>query len=395
MAMIIDAEGHNRWVGKYRAFVVDAADPDQQFRLKLRIPEVLQDEESAWALPAFPPIGEGLPAVGDMVWAEFESGKPSQPIWGGRIISAKDGDKPATPLARGESDDTVHGPMGRIPMEIDENTTINQPPPAFQGQYGDDGNRVFRTPGGHLIEMDDTPGEERVRIRHSAGGLVEIVKDGSIRIFGMNLDQTIRRAFRQHIEGTETKKVEGPSVQVYADDVNETYQGRHTVDHQSELVETVRGQSTRTVGGKRRENAQGAFEMNAGGSMQIQSAGEFKLGTGGNAAHIIGGNLNILVANSFLDTTAINIQAVLGNARISANAGILDMEGILMRLGGVLGVHPLLLGEVFIALLLPFLSGHTHPVSGVTPGGGAVVSDSPTQAVPNLGAALSFRSFTA
>jgi hypothetical protein len=40
-----------RFYGKYRAFVVDNEDPEQLARLRLRIPSVLGEEISGWALP--------------------------------------------------------------------------------------------------------------------------------------------------------------------------------------------------------------------------------------------------------------------------------------------------------------------------------------------------------
>jgi Type VI secretion system/phage-baseplate injector OB domain len=71
------------YVGRYRGVVIDNADPYEQRRLRVRVPEVYGDE-SAWAVDASTGGGEdALPAVGDEVWVEFESGDPTHPQWVG------------------------------------------------------------------------------------------------------------------------------------------------------------------------------------------------------------------------------------------------------------------------------------------------------------------------
>ena len=74
--------------GKYRGVVTDNADPSDLGRLRARVPEVLGDVESGWALPAAPYAGDGLgsfavPPADAGVWIEFESGDVSRPIWSG------------------------------------------------------------------------------------------------------------------------------------------------------------------------------------------------------------------------------------------------------------------------------------------------------------------------
>jgi uncharacterized protein involved in type VI secretion and phage assembly len=74
--------------GKYRGIVTDNQDPNDLGRLKARVPEVLADVETGWALPAAPYSGDGsglyaVPEPGVGVWIEFEAGDVSRPIWTG------------------------------------------------------------------------------------------------------------------------------------------------------------------------------------------------------------------------------------------------------------------------------------------------------------------------
>ena len=78
----------NRFFGKFRGLVTDNQDPLSLGRIKARVPEVLTDVETGWALPSAPYSGDGVgvytvPAVDAGVWIEFEAGDVSRPIWTG------------------------------------------------------------------------------------------------------------------------------------------------------------------------------------------------------------------------------------------------------------------------------------------------------------------------
>jgi uncharacterized protein involved in type VI secretion and phage assembly len=74
--------------GKYRGIVTDNQDPKSLGRIKARVPEVLLDVETGWALPLAPYAGDSsgqytVPEPGTGVWIEFEAGDVSRPIWTG------------------------------------------------------------------------------------------------------------------------------------------------------------------------------------------------------------------------------------------------------------------------------------------------------------------------
>jgi uncharacterized protein involved in type VI secretion and phage assembly len=112
-----------RYFGKYRGQVTDNNDPNNLGRIRAKVPRVLGDEDSGWALPAFIYGGASeqglfaLPDIGAGVWIEFEGGDLSYPIWTGTWYTA-----------------------GAIPESAAA------------------GKKVFKTKSGHMIVLDDDGG---------------------------------------------------------------------------------------------------------------------------------------------------------------------------------------------------------------------------------------------
>jgi hypothetical protein len=78
----------DRHYGKYRGIVTYNQDPSSLGRIRARVPEVLGEVETGYALPCAPYAGDGsgaffIPPVGAGVWIEFEAGDVSRPIWSG------------------------------------------------------------------------------------------------------------------------------------------------------------------------------------------------------------------------------------------------------------------------------------------------------------------------
>lgn len=106
----------------YRGYVYDNNDPSGYGRLQLNVPEIFGDNVlDYWAWPAnnFSGAGYGsqcIPQKNDLVWVRFEKGNPRKPIWNHGYFAK--GDKP------------------------DDLKDIK--------------NFWFKTPGGHLVQLNDT-----------------------------------------------------------------------------------------------------------------------------------------------------------------------------------------------------------------------------------------------
>ena len=94
-------------------------------------------------------------------------------------------------------------------------------PEQMQSQYPF--NQVDETPSGHSIEMDDTPGGERILIRHRKGSGVELRADGSVVISALNNKVEVTG-------GDQTVIIEGHGNLVYNGNLNLKVSGDYNVE---------------------------------------------------------------------------------------------------------------------------------------------------------------------
>jgi uncharacterized protein involved in type VI secretion and phage assembly len=132
--------------GKYRGTVTDIQDPLMMHRVRARVPDVMGDQESGWAMPCVPFGGSGmglfgLPKVGAGVWIEFEHGDPDYPIWTGCWLGSA-ADAPTELLAP---------PYKKV---------------------------LIKTEGGHAIILDDTPGIGGITLQTSGGQKIVLTATG-------------------------------------------------------------------------------------------------------------------------------------------------------------------------------------------------------------------------
>ena len=77
-----------KWLGKYRAIVMDNNDPERRGRIRVQCPTVLGNYLSSWCEPCIPYATDYagdyyVPPVNEAIWVEFEEGDVDKPIWGG------------------------------------------------------------------------------------------------------------------------------------------------------------------------------------------------------------------------------------------------------------------------------------------------------------------------
>ena len=157
-------------------------------------------------------------------------------------------------------------------------------------------NQVDETPSGHVIEMDDTPGGERILIRHRRGAGVELRADGSV----------VLSALKNKVEvtgGDHTVIVEGHGNLVYNGNLNLKVSGDYNVE--------VGGNYNIDVAGNRKERTKRNLNYEVSGDTV-----ENYLGT--RSQKVVGNNITMMLSDNAIVVKGDSKIAAEGNHLVSA-----------------------------------------------------------------------------
>jgi len=107
-----------------------------------------------------------------------------------------------------DSVDVRRANTGVVIVDGDDGTAFSEPEIPYAAKYPH--NHVHESESGHIREIDDTPGAERIHERHSSGTGYEIHPEGDkvTRVKKDNYDLTYGQQFT-HIRGTQSTTVNG------------------------------------------------------------------------------------------------------------------------------------------------------------------------------------------
>lgn len=137
---------------------------------------------------------------------------------------------------------------------------FNEPPTPYAAKYPY--NKVFESESGHIIEIDDTPGAERLHTYHKSGSFMEHHPDGTV-VF---------------------KSVK---------DKYEVVMGKYGLYVTGDVLIVVEGNAKMKIMGNYDVQAQGNIKMMAQGTMELLSAQSFKAGAVGPATITSGAMINL------------------------------------------------------------------------------------------------------
>ena len=145
-----------------------------------------------------------------------------------------------------------------IIRELD--TVTEEPATAYAAEYPN--NKVTQTTSGHIIEVDDTPGAERINVRHRSGTFVEIHPNGDVVQNNGNRFQITTGNDNVHITGVCNLTID--------QDCNTTILGNWNIEVTGDKTETIGGSVNETVGGDVTETYTGSQTTSAA-SMDIDT----------------------------------------------------------------------------------------------------------------------------
>jgi hypothetical protein len=186
--------------------------------------------------------------------------------------------------------------------------TWSEPKPAYAPVYPY--NQVYASESGHVIEVDDTPGHERIAFQHRSGSFIEWYPSGSVV-------QKITNSRYTVIMGDDNLHVMGKCRITVSGDAFIKVVGDTNLEADGDLNVGVAGDGNFTVGGD--------FNLKAGGGVNIQAAG--------GDMNLKGTNINAQADSSasLQAGQTVNIQAdeVLtgGGSYASMVAGTVQLDG--------------------------------------------------------------------
>jgi hypothetical protein len=128
------------------------------------------------------------------------------------------------------------------------------------------------TPSGHAWETDDTPGSERLLIKHRTGAGVELKADGSVIVSSRNVKL-------QTTAGDDNVIVSGTGNMIYEGNLNMKVTGDYNLK--------VGGDFNLSTGGKLHERIGGSHRMHVGENESLEVQGDKDLRVGGSQTDIV------------------------------------------------------------------------------------------------------------
>lgn len=182
-----EEEGRHRYFGEYLGFVKDRNDPRKLGRVKVHVPAITSAEDVPhnwldWCLPKS--AGLNVPPVGAPVMVTFEQGYITNGHYTHGWLRGSDAtSSDAHVSGKGVLDptwvpQTPYSSAGSGPPI----TTTLPPDTAIKNLPVYPYNKVYQSEGGHVFELDDTPGFARARYYHPSGTTFLFDADGSVHI---------------------------------------------------------------------------------------------------------------------------------------------------------------------------------------------------------------------
>jgi len=337
-----------RYFGKYRGLVKDNQDPRQLGRVRVLVPDVFGDFDlSPWAFPSssgWSGVDTGcfsVPPVDALVWLTFEQGDATSPVYDGGFWTEVDVGRPddGSWLERFQAWQSNRNPVPMHAQGIPDGSDLDGgikgveglPASQFRGTYPN--VRVLRTPGKHMLEFDDTSGEERVQLMHRIGSHLEFLKTGDTHLAAVGKLLTYSRARTEHVAGNLRSTVRGAASYRVDGDLTFSVGGKFTVEHggaRADVLpsrdETVQGRDKKTVFGAKSSKVHGSLTYTSGADVSLGAMNDMGLSAVGRMT------LFGLNAQGVPGTDALSLTGVNGYARVEAQdrtkAGRFGVEAI-------------------------------------------------------------------
>lgn len=201
------------------------------------------------------------------------------------------------------------------------------------------------TPGGHVIQYNDTPGGERVLIKHSTGSAVDLLPGGSIEISAAgagtititkdftiivsgNVKYEVNGDFDLNVKGNFNVKalnynssIEGDKIENINGSARTAIAGNQGVTVRGSSSHIIKGTQTNTILGNSNNVTKGKVSIIAGGDIQVAGGGSMKITAPGsvdmssNSVNIAGQSTTVVGASGTIGGEGVHLYGF--NARLT------------------------------------------------------------------------------
>lgn len=212
----------------------------------------------------------------------------------------------ASPAARNASRKREVKTAGR------NGTTWSQPESPYAAQYPY--NKVFGGESGHALEIDDTPGAERLNFAHRSGTFDEIGPDGTkvTKIVGDGYTIYDNDGYIL-IEGSANVHLAGACNVYIAGDTNLTMHGKASIDVHNDLDLNVGGHIAVSAG-------KGIFVRNQG-IFSLDNVGDIEMRSKGKLTQEVVGTYNITTTGGYNMTSKANSNVKISGISYTTSTG--------------------------------------------------------------------------
>ena len=150
-------------------------------------------------------------------------------------------------------------------------------------------NHVYESEAGHIQEIDDTPGGERLMQQHSTGSFQEIHPDGSkvVKVVGDNYEI---------IAGSSNVLISGDVSLTMSGNVRELVKGDYVLEVEGNYTQNIHGEHEVKVGKNRAEEILGNHAYNIGRGIKGRIGEDVDSLINGNETRSVGGSYDLSVA---------------------------------------------------------------------------------------------------
>ena len=182
-------------------------------------------------------------------------------------------------------------------------------------------NHVHESEAGHIHEIDDTPGGERLMQQHSSGSFTEIHPDGSkvVKVVGNNYEI---------IAGTSNVLISGDVSLTMSGNVRELVKGDYILEVEGNYTQNVHGEHEVKIGKNRTEEILGNHAYNIGRAIKGRVGEDVDNLIDGNETRSVGGLFDLAVTKEIsMGSLTSDIFAFAStDFQISATTGVVSFK---------------------------------------------------------------------